>query len=214
MREGARRRGPGQAGGAALRLHGFEPCSAANGPGLRAVVWVQGCTLACPGCFTPRSHGRDGDEVGVDALFERISALGDRIEGVTVTGGEPLQQRGAVLTLLHRLRAETPLTALLLTGYRWAEVVRMPEAAYLYACVDIVIAGRYEERRHIGRGLRGSSNQTVHLFGDRYTLGDLEAVPEAEVLVRPDGRLTLTGIDPPALPPADFPADGPAHATR
>ena len=74
-----------------LRLHGFEPCSAANGPGRRAVLWVQGCTLACPGCFNPRTHDRSGDQVGVDELFSRIDQLGDRIEGVTVSGGEPLQ---------------------------------------------------------------------------------------------------------------------------
>ncbi|MGI5195814.1 4Fe-4S single cluster domain-containing protein [Streptomyces sp. CA-288835] len=195
-----------------LRLHGFEPYSAANGPGTRAVVWVQGCTLGCPGCFNPETHERGVErgleETPVDELFERIRSLGDRIEGVTISGGEPLQQREPVLRLLARIRAETPLSAVLFTGYRWPEVTRMPDAEALFASVDVLLAGRYESARRIARGLRGSANKTVHLFGDRYTLHDLEAVPDAEVVIHPDGRLTLTGIDP--FAPAPVPADPPS----
>ncbi|MGD0006352.1 MAG: 4Fe-4S cluster-binding domain-containing protein, partial [Anaerolineaceae bacterium] len=39
-----------------LNLHHFEPLSLVNGPGKRSVVWVQGCTLNCPGCFNPQTH--------------------------------------------------------------------------------------------------------------------------------------------------------------
>ena len=182
-----------------LRIAGFEPYSAANGPGTRAVVWVQGCTLGCAGCFNPGTHGRDGEETTVDALFERIRLLGDRIEGVTISGGEPLQQRAPVLRLLERIRGETPLSAVLFTGYRWEEVARMPESAALPGCVDVLLAGRYEQELRIGRALRGSSNKTTHLFGGRYTAADLEAVPDAEVVIRPDGAVVVTGIDPPSL---------------
>jgi pyruvate-formate lyase-activating enzyme len=46
-----------------IRVRAFEPASRANGPGLRAVVWFQGCTRACPGCFNPATHDpRGGDE--------------------------------------------------------------------------------------------------------------------------------------------------------
>ncbi|HVX45941.1 MAG TPA: 4Fe-4S single cluster domain-containing protein [Mycobacteriales bacterium] len=179
-----------------LRIHGFEPASAANGPGTRAVVWVQGCTLGCPGCFNPRTHGRSGTEIEVEELGERIRGLQSRIDGVTISGGEPLQQRRAVLQLLSGLRAETTLSAILLTGYGWPEVSRMPDLAALRGCVDVLLAGRYEQAQRIGRGLRGSANKTAHFFTDRYGPADLEAVPEAEVIVHPDGRLVLTGVDP------------------
>ncbi|GHJ35960.1 4Fe-4S single cluster domain-containing protein [Streptomyces sp. TS71-3] len=180
-----------------LRLHGFEPYSAANGPGTRAVVWVQGCTLGCPGCFNSGTHPRDAvEDVSADALFERIRGLGDRIEGVTISGGEPLQQRAPVLRLLERLRAETTLSTLLFTGYRRTEVDRMAEARALYACVDVLLAGRYERERHLARGLRGSANKTVHFLTDRYSPADLDAVPDAEVVIHPDGHVTFTGIDP------------------
>ncbi|TYB45422.1 4Fe-4S single cluster domain-containing protein [Actinomadura chibensis] len=180
-----------------LRVHAFEPFSEANGPGVRAVVWLQGCTLACPGCFNPETHGRLGREVGVDELFACIAVLGGRIEGVTISGGEPLQQFRPLLRLLARIRAETSLSVLVLTGYGWDEIVRMPGAAALRERVDVLLAGRYRRDRRLGRGLRGSSNKTVHLFTDRYTEADLDAVPDAEVIIRADGTLTVTGIDPP-----------------
>jgi anaerobic ribonucleoside-triphosphate reductase activating protein len=184
-----------------LRLHAFEPVSAANGPGLRAVVWVQGCTLGCPGCFNPETHEREraGENVRVDDLFVRITRLGDRIEGVTISGGEPLQQRRAVLRLLERIRAETTLSSVVFTGYSWPELQCMPDLPALRDNVDVLLAGRYEQAQRIAYGLRGSANKTVHLFTNRYTLADLDAVPDAEVIIHPDGRLTMTGIDPPLV---------------
>lgn len=180
-----------------LRLHAFEPQSAANGPGTRAVLWVQGCTLGCAGCFNPETHPRGGGEISADELFGRLLTLGDRIEGVTVSGGEPLQQRRAVLALLARVRTETPLSTIVFTGYTWPEVVRMPDVAALRCCVDVLIAGRYDPTQRSAHGLRGSSNKTVHLLSDRYTLDDLNGVPDAEVIIRLDGQLVISGIDPP-----------------
>jgi anaerobic ribonucleoside-triphosphate reductase activating protein len=185
--------------GTRLRLHAFEPRSAANGPGLRAVLWVQGCTLGCAGCFNPETHPRGGDDVSVAELFGRILALGEAIKGVTVSGGEPLQQRRAILTLLARVRAETSLSTIVFTGYAWPELASMPDLAALRHCVDVLIAGRYDATRRVARGLLGSSNKTVHLFSDRYTLDDLDTVPDAELIIRPDGGLVISGINPPRL---------------
>ncbi|MBI2946940.1 MAG: radical SAM protein [Verrucomicrobia bacterium] len=111
-----------------LRLHSLLPCSRANGPGTRAVVWVQGCSLGCPGCFNPETHTVQGAEsVAVDDLLQRIVGLGDSIEGITISGGEPLQQRPAVVELLRRVKAETALSVILFTGFRWEEVVGASE---------------------------------------------------------------------------------------
>jgi len=96
-----------------MRLHAFEPASRANGPGLRAVLWTQGCTLGCPGCFNPGTHPFDGGEpASVDHIYGQIIAARARygIQGVTVSGGEPLQQRHALLALLRRIRADTSLS--------------------------------------------------------------------------------------------------------
>jgi anaerobic ribonucleoside-triphosphate reductase activating protein len=181
----------------ALHLHQFLPYSRANGPGARAVLWTQGCSLGCPGCYNPQTHPFAGGEViAVDALCGRLTALADMVEGLTVSGGEPLQQRPALFALLRRLRAETALSVLLFTGYTWDEVQRLPEAVALLACIDVLIAGRYDAARHLARGLRGSANKTVHFLTERYTAADLEAVPAAEVVIAADGQIVVSGIDP------------------
>ncbi len=132
----------------------------------------------------------------MDELVERLIALGDSIEGVTLSGGEPLQQFAPVLALLRRLRQNTDLSTLLFTGYTWPTVRSMPRAGELLACLDVVIAGPYRPAQRLGAGLRGSSNQTVHLLTGRYQTSDLEAAPSAEVVITEKGELLLSGVDP------------------
>jgi anaerobic ribonucleoside-triphosphate reductase activating protein len=66
----------------------------------------------------------------------------------------------------------------------------------LLAGVDGLMAGRYVAAERVARGLRGSANKTIHLLTPRYSLADLEATPEAEVSVGPDGEISASGIGP------------------
>jgi anaerobic ribonucleoside-triphosphate reductase activating protein len=180
-----------------LRIHEFLPRSRVNGPGMRAVVWVQGCSLGCPGCFNTRTHPFDqGRLVSVDELFHLLLALRGEIEGLTISGGEPLQQCQPLLALLRRVRRESSLSVLLFSGFAWIEIQQMPEAAELLGCVDVLIAGRYEAAQHLARGLRGSANKTLHFLTNRYTEDDLQALPAAEVVITPTGEVMVSGIDP------------------
>ena len=76
-----------------MLLHAFIPASRANGPGLRAVVFFQGCTLACRGCFSPDTHLFTGTEISAPAPAERVVRAYNeyKLEGVTFSGGEPMQ---------------------------------------------------------------------------------------------------------------------------
>lgn len=180
-----------------LRLHHLLPVSQVNGPGRRAVVWVQGCTLGCPGCFNPETHRPLRNQtITVDVLFDQIHALRDEIEGLTISGGEPLQQRRPLERLLRRVRAEADLSVLLFSGYTWDEIQSMPHISTLLDSVDVLLAGRYDARQRVASGLLGSGNKTVHLLTSRYTLADLDAIPQAEVIVGSDGELLFSGIDP------------------
>ena len=187
----------GDAMSATLRLYTFLPLSRANGPGARAVIWLQGCSLACPGCYNPDTHGIDsGELISTDDLFARLMALSDGIEGITVSGGEPLQQIRPLSVLLQRVRKETALSCVFFTGYTWEETQRMPDGAKLLACVDVLIGGRYDQSQRLAHGLMGSANKTVHLLTDRYTMEDLRSVPVAEVIITREGEVVLSGIDP------------------
>ncbi len=185
---------------ASLAVHAVEWSSVANGPGVRAVVWTQGCTLACRGCFNPRTHSVSVPEHSVDALADELIQRAQ--DGVTITGGEPFQQWEAVAELLTAIRHRRPaLSVLVFTGYSVAELHRAhADASDVLQLVDVLVAGRYvDRRRQEVVPLLGSGNQTIHVLSDRHSTDELAAVPLAEVLVRPDGTVTVTGVAPPRL---------------
>lgn len=189
-------------GTSTLRMNAFVPCSYANGPGARAVIWLQGCSLNCPGCYNPQTHAFEGGElVSIDELHNRISTVAGGLEGVTISGGEPMQQIDAVCGLLSCIKATTNLSTLMFSGFSWAEIQEMPQAAGVLQNLDVLIAGRFEEHRRIADGLIGSANKTVHFLTGRYSKQDLEKVPIAEVMIRADGTAVVTGIDPLVMPP-------------
>lgn len=95
--------------------------SAANGPGDRFVIWVQGCPLACPGCWNPdtwsfqRRNLRDTEEL----VAEILTIQG--IEGVTFTGGEPFMQALCPRSSRARSTESGPL-GIVFTGYNLDEL--------------------------------------------------------------------------------------------
>jgi len=193
-----------------LRMHGFLPASLANGPGRRAVLWVQGCSLGCPGCFNPGSHALSaGSEVAVPELIDRVVDLSPTIDGITVSGGEPLQQWPAVAELLRGVRCRTRLSVVLFSGYSWGELEKYGASAQglaggvndsilvgVSALVDVLIAGRYQESNRVARGLRGSANKTMHFLSNRYSPRDFERPPEGELMIGTGGEIICSGIDP------------------
>ena len=86
-----------------MLLHALMPASRANGPGLRAVVWFQGCSLGCGNCFNPRTHPYHGTDVKPEHVIREIIEYDTRhdLDGVTFSGGEPMQQATALLTIMR-----------------------------------------------------------------------------------------------------------------
>lgn len=174
------------------------PRTRANGPGTRFAIWFQGCSLACPGCFNPATHPDAAREVvPVDDLVDRIAGEADAIEGVTVSGGEPFEQPEALAALVGGLRRRAPgLSILVFSGFTRAEIERRPHGPAILAAIDVLVDGRFVERRLRGRGLRGSDNQVIHLLGGRYRMEEIEATPVGEVVIGPDGSACVTGVAP------------------
>jgi anaerobic ribonucleoside-triphosphate reductase activating protein len=184
--------------GAHVRLHAFEPRSRANGPGARFVVWFQGCTLGCPGCFNPTTHDAGGGRaVAIDELVGELTRAshGGRIEGLSLSGGEPLQQPDAARALLDAARA-LGLSTLAFSGYAIDEISALPGGPDVLARLDVLIDGRYVSSDRLATGLRGSANQRIQLLTERYTRADVEATPVAEIRIGPTGDVILTGVDP------------------
>ena len=184
-----------------VRLAGNVATSRDNGPGRRAVVWFQGCSLACPGCFNPHTHSSTGGyEASTQQLAGDILSRRESLEGVTLSGGEPLEQPEALLDLLQRLSG-TGLSTLLFTGLDSNELRSHRLGPLLLSHLDVAICGRFVASLSASQGrpqpgLVASTNQEVVFVTQRYADSDLDDVPTAEAIVDADGQITLTGIAP------------------
>ena len=120
------------------RIHSFQSLGTVDGPGVRTVVFMQGCPLRCICCHNPDTWDfAGGTQTTVEELTARIlryrSYFGTE-GGVTVSGGEPLCQAAFVTALFRRLRELGISTALDTSGYRLDDEVRA-----LLAVTDLVL---------------------------------------------------------------------------
>ena len=199
-----------------MLLHALIPASRANGPGLRAVVFFQGCNLGCRGCWNKSSHPFAGTEVAVDAVVHevvRVHADFD-LEGVTFSGGEPMQQADTLLGLMQSLRRQTPeLRFGMFSGYTereldcglywtWKEL-SLPERQWSWkevrGLLDFAVLGRFNQNQPSMLPLRTSRNQVLRLFTNRYTDADFNE-QLVEVSIHEGGRAELTGFPVRGMP--------------
>lgn len=187
-----------------LRIAGRVGRSRVNGPGVRAVIWVQGCTLGCAACFNPGTHTPGEADAPVDTVAEALLAeWSDSVDGLTLSGGEPFQQATALAVLCARVRAERPgVSIMAFSGYALEEL-RAPDAppgaAALLAQLDLLVDGRFDVRAPTQRPWRASANQRLWVLGRRPALEADAAAGTAEVHVEADGRVLLSGFPDPAL---------------
>jgi anaerobic ribonucleoside-triphosphate reductase activating protein len=174
----------------------------ALGYGRRLGLWVQGCPLACPGCIAKDTWDpAGGDEVTIGELLEDVRrAVDAAADGLTVSGGEPLHQPGALRALLSGVRRIAPpaFDLLVYTGYELHELDAEQAAAIEPA--DVLITGRYVAAKPTGLIWRGSANQEMvlrtALGRERYT-PFLEHEPDAppiQIETGPDGYAWWVGV--------------------
>ena len=165
------------------------------GPGLRSVFWTQGCTLACKGCWnTQYWSAKSGDETQVSQLLKEIQALDD-IEGITLLGGEPLQQAQATLELIEGAKLNG-LSVFLYTGYEPSEFDETMQACFDLS--DIAVTGRYiQELRDTTLRWRGSRNQQVHFVSELYDESVLQDQTEVECHILANGEIRMVGYAEP-----------------
>lgn len=175
------------------RVHATAAASRANGPGRRFVVWFQGCTLGCAGCFNPATHVAAGPVIDLAEVIAAFDAAA--VDGLTLSGGEPMQQAPAALELLLAARRRGRST-LMFSGYTRAELAAQALGPAVLAHLDVLIDGRYRAEERVGTDLRGSANQRILRLTERHSAAELAAVPEAEITIGRDGSLELTGVAP------------------
>lgn len=199
-----------------MLVHAFVGGSRVDGPGLRAVIYFQGCSIGCGSCWNPAAHSFTGEERGIAQVTSLVrSALAEcELEGVTFSGGEPMQQAAALLALIGSVRDQMPeLSFGMYSGYSEREL-----ASGRYWCrsgltrdakqdlwqqirryLDFAVLGRYIARRPGRLPLRTSTNQKLVLFSDRYSEHDFEP-QEVEVHIGAHGLVQVTGFPVTGLP--------------
>ncbi len=143
------------------------------GPGERLVIWCVGCGKGCKNCSNPELWEWDeAKNMDVKTLMDEVAKRldGQTVDGVTITGGDPMEQFDALRELLVECESVTD-DVLLYTGYTYEECVgRFGSKAMeeLKGRVAVLIDGRYMEGENDGTSvLRGSNNQKMHYFKPR-----------------------------------------------
>lgn len=192
---------PGCRRRSSLNLSGYLLHSTVNGPGIRAVVWVQGCPIRCKGCFNQASWSfSPAHIVPAEELAARILAA-DGIDGVTFSGGEPFAQAGPLADVAERV-IDAGLTVVTYSGYTFRQLVssRDRDCSRLLAVTDLLVAGPYREDLACRDRYRGSANQEVIPLTGRIVpeAGNCETAWEhaVEFTITPDGTVTTTGFPP------------------
>lgn len=181
--------------GESINVAHIESQSHIYGPGKRFVIWLQGCSLACPGCWNEEMWSfKPKTLVNRDQLLAWILSTPD-IHGVTLLGGEPLQQAENVIWLLNRVKQDSDLSTFLYTGYEQQELHTMGLWDEMNTLCDMIAVGRYKkEERNIDRQWVGSDNQEV-LYpegsGENMLQSDQN---EVEIIIHSDGALTVLGF--------------------
>ncbi|MDJ1172716.1 4Fe-4S single cluster domain-containing protein [Roseofilum capinflatum] len=180
-----------------LNIMGYVDESEVNGPGCRAVVWVQGCTRACSGCFNPASWSFEINQlIAIDTLAEKI-ASNPRNQGVTFSGGEPFWQAPGLAKLARQLKAKG-LSVMSFTGFTLEQLRAKgaPEGAQeLLDELDILIDGPYIESLaiHAPTSPVSSSNQRVHILNPEFENAISWASDQMEIHILKDGTRLITG---------------------
>jgi anaerobic ribonucleoside-triphosphate reductase activating protein len=174
----------------------------ALGPGLRSVLWVQGCPFRCASCIAPDWIPQRNARLARPEELARELLADPQVSGLTLSGGEPMAQADALARTVQLAREIRDVTIICFTGYRLAQLRRRPTrpgVSALLGEVDVLIDGRYVARLDDGRGLRGSANQRIHHLTDRLRSHDFETGSRTAELRFRDQDVYVVGLPPPGL---------------
>ncbi len=145
-----------------LRIAGTVGGSITDGPRFRFTIFTQGCPHHCEGCHNPHTHDYNGGEmVDTDTLWEKIRA-NILLSGVTLSGGEPFEQAGALLDLAKKVK-DAGLELAAYSGYTFEQLIAAGgDKLELLKLCDVLVDGRFVlAEKSLMLRFRGSKNQRL-----------------------------------------------------
>jgi anaerobic ribonucleoside-triphosphate reductase activating protein len=155
--------------------------SKVNGPGNRFVLWTQGCSKGCSECFNPETWSTNiYKELSPRQIFELIKNF--EVDGITISGGDPLEQEDELLELLMLLSSMRLRKGIILfSGFTRAEISSNIIREKCLSYIDVLIDGRYEKNLKVDFSLKGSSNQEFYFFSNKISSSELVFDQEIEI---------------------------------
>jgi anaerobic ribonucleoside-triphosphate reductase activating protein len=184
-----------------INIASIIPETQALGPGKRMVVWVQGCPLHCLGCIAPEWIPYiPAMEMTPEELLEKMNL--NVIDGITFSGGEPMEQASGLAALIRLARKRKDLDLICFTGYRFERLLNNPPnkgVSDLLNEVDVLIDGPFIQSLNNSTGLRGSTNQRIIHLTDRLMGYDLVSQDRKIELTLVNDKLVFIGIPTPEI---------------
>lgn len=169
------------------------------GPGRRVGIWMQGCSIRCPGCISSDTWAKKAPGTTVDELLVRVGSWLKECDGVTISGGEPFEQSPALELLLRGIRKLTTANILVYSGKRLSALTDEPSVTA--GLIDCMISEPFELDSPQTKYLMGSDNQRMTLLTPlgRKVFGPLNRLAEdsdrrLDVMFDEDGVVWLAGI--------------------
>lgn len=180
-----------------IRIYRYLSKTKAEGPGIRACIWVQGCSRHCHGCMAPQTWDYNEGYIEDTATIIKKIINTSGLEGVTFVGGEPFDQAQALYEIAREVK-KSGLTVITFTGYLKEEIESM-ENEYckkLMNISDILIDGPFvESKKDFSRPWVGSLNQRYFFMTEKYKNLDLSKYKnKIEVRLENDGTVQLNGM--------------------
>ena len=144
-----------------VNISGAIKHSSVNGPGIRYVLFMQGCPHRCKGCQNPETHSLNGG-ITMDTKDIIKTILETKyIDGVTLSGGDPFMQPEATLEIIKSLK-EKNINIWIYTGYLYESLISKKEGRAILNYADVLVDGKFKEKLLSNKCIyRGSSNQRL-----------------------------------------------------
>lgn len=148
-----------------MRIAGIVNDSIVDGPGIRIVVFTQGCKHSCPGCQNPDTHDmRGGHEESIDNIIN-IMDSNPLISGLTLSGGDPFEQAAECFQLIQKTKLKHPNYDIwTYTGYTYEQILNSGNFDWMHLLenTDVLVDGPFiQEEKSYDLKFRGSRNQRL-----------------------------------------------------
>lgn len=145
-----------------IRLAGIVDESFTDGVGIRYTLFTQGCKHKCHNCQNPETWDFNGGQLfDIDRLIEDIKE-NPLLDGITLSGGDPMYQTQEILELIQKIKSNTSLTVWIYTGFLYEQCIVDKDKLEVLKYTDVLVDGEYDEaKRSLQLKFRGSSNQRI-----------------------------------------------------